>query len=380
MMARRFTLEGPKGIGGGDMITPESEECLNRAEQALEQNKPASALRWAQEAVKHDANNLDAMMIIVRSIPTLTAAVKYLEAAEVTGRAFLVERYGDDIFHTPQRNFFWGVLKTRPYVRLVKMLLDLASENNQWDLVLRLSVQALRVSPQDAFGQHVPLSAYLFHLGRHLDALSFCQKWFDPQNPPELGGTAFDPPHRDIISSKEADRMFARRKQEDGVQGAVLHTAAVSAFTLWGDCPESRQYLELGAKINPLILFKILGRIAIPKRPSTKMRIRNEAEDAQSYLWRMQEHWMKPNVWEWADRNVNVKMSVRRICNGCETAESDVAAFKRCAGCHLVSYCDSHCQKADWPVHKELCRAHEKSKNEVRAFGAKFPKKKRATP
>ncbi|KAJ7470245.1 hypothetical protein B0H11DRAFT_2196505 [Mycena galericulata] len=81
-----------------------------------------------------------------------------------------------------------------------KMLLGLASEINQWDLFIRISVQALRVSPEDAFGQHVPLSAYLFQLGVYPDALSLCEKWFNPQNPPELGGTAFDPPHRDMIA------------------------------------------------------------------------------------------------------------------------------------------------------------------------------------
>ncbi|KAJ7500988.1 hypothetical protein B0H11DRAFT_2275351 [Mycena galericulata] len=44
------------------------------------------------------------------------------------------------------------------------------------------------------------LSAYLFQLGLYSDALSLCEKWFNPQNPPELGGTAFDPPHRDMIA------------------------------------------------------------------------------------------------------------------------------------------------------------------------------------
>jgi hypothetical protein len=38
----------------------------------------------------------------------------------------------------------------------------------------------------------------------------------------------------------------------------------------------------------------------------------------QSYLWRSQELWMQPDIWEWADRNSNVKLCVCRICNGCE--------------------------------------------------------------
>jgi hypothetical protein len=49
--------------------------------------------------------------------------------------------------------------------------------------------------------------------------------------------------------------MVAKRQADAGVQGAVVHTAALAAFRLWGDCPESRQYLELAVRINPLILF-----------------------------------------------------------------------------------------------------------------------------
>jgi hypothetical protein len=48
------------------------------------------------------------------------------------------------------------------------------------------------------------------------------------------------------------DEMVAKRQADTGVKGAVFHTAALAA---WGDCPESRQYLELAVRINPLILF-----------------------------------------------------------------------------------------------------------------------------
>ncbi|KAJ6589753.1 hypothetical protein B0H19DRAFT_1104631 [Mycena capillaripes] len=376
MMASRFTLEGTKGIGGGEMISKASQESLWRAEEALAHEKPATALRYAQEAVRLDPNNLDAIMIVIRHLK-LSQAIQTLEAAEATGRAFLIQTFGEGAFQTPARNFFWGVLMTRPYVRLVKMLIGLAYDDKQYELVIRLSVQALRICPEDSFGQHVALASLLARLDRYEDALYLCQQWFHPADPPELGGTAFDPPHRELLSETEMDEMIATRETDSGVQGAVVHTAALAAFKLWGDCPQSQQYLELAARVNPLILFKILGQIDIPKRPSAQLRITNGSEDAQSYLWRSQELWMLPDVWEWANNNLNVKTSVRRICNGCEDAESAVAAFKRCAGCHLVSYCSSECQKADWPAHKQLCRSHQEKKKSIRAFGAPIPKKKK---
>ncbi|KAJ7098451.1 hypothetical protein C8R43DRAFT_964238 [Mycena crocata] len=319
-MARHLTLEGTKGVGGGDMPVPGGGgHCPAKTDHR-------AALR--SEAVRRDPNNLDAIMIIVRYLPTRAAALKMLEAAEETGRNFLKQKFGAQVFETPVANFFWGVLMTRP----------------------KMSVQVLRICPEDSFGQHVPLSAVLARLGRYSDALSLC---------------------------------------------GVVHTAALSAFKLWGGCPESQQYLELAVRINPLILFKILGRISIPKRPSGQMRIDNGPEDAQTYLWRLQDMWMESDVWAWANSNANVILCVRRICNGCEKAESDVAAFKRCAQCHLVisqsrlgqisaanysqqvSYCGAACQKADWPEHKLACLEHNRQKASIRAFGEKLPKRRR---
>ncbi|KAJ7450699.1 hypothetical protein B0H11DRAFT_2246647 [Mycena galericulata] len=137
------------------------------------------------------------------------------------GCAFLVKTYGEGIFDTPVGNFFWESSR-RGHMRPVNMLLGLASENNRWDLVMYTNERA--GSPR------LPgtLSAYLFQLGLYSDALSLCQKWFDPQNPPKLGGTAFDPPHRAMVAGNNADDTFARRNVENGVQGAVLHTAAIA--------------------------------------------------------------------------------------------------------------------------------------------------------
>ncbi|KAJ7443380.1 hypothetical protein FB451DRAFT_1190156 [Mycena latifolia] len=145
-----------------------------------------------------------------------------------------------------------------------------------------------KVEIQSAFGngqRDVSLGSLRIFLEHYSEGL-FCQKWFHPDNPPDLGGTAFDPPYRGTISSTEADQMVADRELEREAQGAVVHTAALAAFKLWGDSPESRQYLELAAKINPLILFKILGRIDIPKRPSAQMRRQNGPEDAQVHIAR----------------------------------------------------------------------------------------------
>ena len=38
--------------------------------------------------------------------------------------------------------------------------------------------------------------------------------------------------------------------------------------------------------------------------------------------------------------------------------------LQRCA-CHLASYCDNACQKADWPAHKSMCKAKRAEMAEI---------------
>lgn len=40
-----------------------------------------------------------------------------------------------------------------------------------------------------------------------------------------------------------------------------------------------------------------------------------------------------------------------RACANCQRA-----AALRCAKCKIVRYCDTECQRADWPVHKKHCK------------------------
>lgn len=83
-------------------------------------------------------------------------------------------------------------------------------------------------------------------------------------------------------------------------------------------------------------------------------RASNGPEEAHDYLWSGQDLWMEEDVWNWADSQPDVKALVLKKCSraGCENHESRVAQFKRCGSCHLVFYCGTECQKADWQTHK----------------------------
>lgn len=52
-------------------------------------------------------------------------------------------------------------------------------------------------------------------------------------------------------------------------------------------------------------------------------------------------------------------------CANCNVAHQEGTKFFRCTACHCVHYCSQACQRRDWPLHKEFCRAKCTSDPEV---------------
>ncbi|KAJ7439057.1 hypothetical protein B0H11DRAFT_1934832 [Mycena galericulata] len=265
------------------------------------------------------------------------------------GCAFLVKTYGEGIFDTP----VW-LLKITGGIWLCTFLATKNGTHSE-------SADILPQTNERAGSPRLPgtLSAYLFQLGLYSDALSLCQKSFDPQNPPEVGGTAFDPPHRDMTAERRSS-------------GCPPYGSDSGIHTL-GRLPEARQYREdqpanliqdLRANRNSQCVVPNLNCPKITnhnaERPSAKLRIPKEAEDAQSYPWRLQEHWMKSDVWEWEDNNANVK-SVAYVM-GVKRWKS---TWRR------ISVPEGQTQIGP--------PTEEKSQQNIRKFGAKVPKQKKAT-
>jgi hypothetical protein len=48
-----------------------------------------------------------------------------------------------------------------------------------------------------------------------------------------------------------------------------------------------------------------------------------------------------------------------KVCKTCESCEGKMLT---CAGCKFEYYCSAACQKKDWPNHKAVCKAAQKSK------------------
>lgn len=128
----------------------------------------------------------------------------------------------------------------------------------------------LRLCPGDNMGQRDWLAPILCQAGRYSDALYFAQQWLQNQlgdgRPPPLGGCDFKKPFSEPMSDALEQEM-----SEFSVD-YMIYTAALAAFKLYGDSPLSRQYLRMCAKLNPVILSRVLAK---NERPSMQPLILN---------------------------------------------------------------------------------------------------------
>lgn len=135
----------------------------------------------------------------------------------------------------------------------------------------------LRLCPGDNLGQRDWLGSLLLKADRPADALYFAQAWLAPEadsgEPPHQGGTAFAKPSSEPVSAAREEEMSKWKKAN------LPYTAALASFKLFGDCPAARQYLRMAAKLNPIILIKILSKrqppseifVSSPSRTSPRL-------------------------------------------------------------------------------------------------------------
>ncbi|OBZ76530.1 hypothetical protein A0H81_03534 [Grifola frondosa] len=352
-MNKRMGMEGMLGVGGG-MISKEAQKNLEKAEDLCRKRRPEKALPYLEKAME-GGNNLDAIVQMAFLMPTMDMSVKLLEEAEEKGRAQLIRALGPKCFDDDGDcvEHFWGLLETRPYMRVLQALVRLAFETKDYSKSANTIIEMLRLCPGDNMGQRDWLGSVLMKAGRSVDALSFAQAWLQPETvktgaPPKRGGCTFASPSKEPMRQERVDSLSEWGPAE------IIYTGALSSFKLWGDCELARQYLKIGARLNPHILLKILAKVDQPRSLNNSPRALNSPESAQDYLWLTQDLWMAPDIWAWADSDAEAKSSVLRTCSraDCGKLEDKVAEFKRCGGCKEVVYCGPECQKQDWKEHK----------------------------
>ena len=123
---------------------------LRIGEDLARRRKPQEALPYLLKAME-DPNNLDAVIQVAFLMPTISAGVKLLEEAEargkyaslvqllsnltlIPGRADLLRRLGPNCFDDDGDHVghFWGILETRPYMRILQAIVRLTFENKDY--------------------------------------------------------------------------------------------------------------------------------------------------------------------------------------------------------------------------------------------------------
>ncbi|KAH9844021.1 uncharacterized protein C8Q71DRAFT_25127 [Rhodofomes roseus] len=368
-MNKRQGGESLMGLGGG-LVSAESQKNLTIAEDLCRKKKPEQALPYLLKAME-DPNNLDADVQLSFLQPNYDMSMEVLEAAEKKGRAKLKRVLGPRAFddNGDRVGTFWTLIETRPYMRVLQAMVRIAFEKGDYNKSANTMIEMLRLSPGDNMGQRQWLGSVLLQAGRHKEALSFAQEWLQlkvrrTDDPPLRGGCTFNAPSSDPIPQADYQRLL------DHCDGELLYTAALAAFKVWGaDSQLARQYLRLGAKNNPAILMRILGRVSRPSGLNNLPRSPNGPEYAHDYCWLTQNLWEEPDVWAWADGD-QAKSYILRTCSrgACSRREEQVCEFKRCHACKLAWYCSTECQKGDWRAHKPDCKQHQEVKAMTRAM------------
>ncbi|KAJ7646016.1 hypothetical protein DFH06DRAFT_1270905 [Mycena polygramma] len=369
-MDKRFGAEGRLGIAGGGLVSKESEQNLQIAEDLYRQGKIDDAFPHLQIALK-DRNNFDADIQLAHVTGDPSVSVQLLESTEARARALLISRLGADCFddNGPCVGKFGDskLLLTRPYLRVLQGLMRMYIDAKQYEKATRTSIETLRLSPLDEIFQRWWMAPLLIRTGRFADALYFCQVWIHCEldrsgkgaglATPIRGGTAFRAPS-DKLLPPTTEEEYAQR-----AQCGMMHSAALAAFKLWGRSPQSAQLLRIAARTNPGILAKIMARRARPT--GAKQHAPLQGPDmAHDYLWIAQDLWEAPDVWNWVNEDCTIRDLILKSCGRpeCVAQESEATQFKRCSGCQLVVYCGASCQKTDWKRHKADCNQRAEAK------------------
>jgi hypothetical protein len=199
------------------------------------------------------------------------------------GRTALKKRFGSDVFDNGSKyaGHFWDFVESRPYMRILQAMVRIAFTNKEYNKSAWVSfdlghkiyvlmyaihseaaIEMLRLCPGDNLGQRGWLGSLLLRAGRVSDALWFVQAWMAPAadrgDTIHHGGTDFGKPSSEPLPASREEKL------SEYTEANLPYTAAIASFKLFGDCTASRQYLSIAAKLNPIILVKILARLNPP--------------------------------------------------------------------------------------------------------------------
>ncbi|KAG9022644.1 hypothetical protein FRB95_014510 [Tulasnella sp. JGI-2019a] len=207
-MLPHLGMEGAMGRGGG-LVSAESTKHLQLAEDYLARGDGPRAVSHLAKA-RLDRNNLDADLMAVNFAPTKVQGLKAMEAAEKKGRGILKREVGPTCFEEGDMNCgrFWGLLETRPYMRIMQTMVRWAYDTEEYDKAVHYASEMLRLCRSDNLGIRDTPAA-------------------QEGEPLPGGGTQFAAPSKGPMSDEEVERQI-----KAWAEPQMMYSGALAAFKL----------------------------------------------------------------------------------------------------------------------------------------------------
>ena len=216
-------------ISAGELPQRTAQSPLEKAQEliydAWEMQNKRDRVKLARQALEISPDCADAYVILAEDTAwNIEEALKLYQAGVEAGERAL----GAKSF-TENLGYFWGILKTRPYMRARAGLAQCLWELGKHKEAIEHYQDMLRLNPGDNQGIRYLLAACLLEMG-DIEALE------------QLLG------------------------QYDEPTAAWLYTGALVTFLQHGDSPESQQRLIEALEHNPYVAPYLLGKKRLPKR------------------------------------------------------------------------------------------------------------------
>lgn len=240
---------------------PALEEAQQIMYDAWDEQKPARRIELAKKALKTSRNCADAYVLLAEEeAQTPRQALNFYQMAVEAGRRAL----GEDFLADPDNiGYFWGILKTRPFMRAIEGLATVLWELGQREEAERHYRELLRLNPGDNQGIRYLLLNLLIDMGRDKQALALV------------------------------------KNNADDWSADMAYSAALLTFREQGDSPETLQALERAFKVNAHVPNYLTGRKRIPSERSDLITMGGE-DEAVNYASAYLNHWRKtPGAVDW---------------------------------------------------------------------------------
>ncbi|MEA3369001.1 MAG: SEC-C metal-binding domain-containing protein [Candidatus Ratteibacteria bacterium] len=285
------------GLIGKELPDVPPKDALSYAQDiiydAWETESRKERIKMAREALSVSPDCADAYNLLAEEeAGTFEEAKKLYEKAVEAGERAL----GKKTFKE-SKGYFWGVLKTRPYMRARAGLAQSLWKSGDHEKAIAHYRDMLRLNPNDNQGIRYILSGCLARLKKY----------------------------------EELDKLLNKREYKNDCGIEWLYAQALLSFVKEGDSQNSRQYLNAAIKSNSYAVDYLVGRRRMPTVVSDTIAMHSEEEGAY-YAVNFYEAWVEVSgVIKWLKKRVGIKAFVKvgrnELCP-CGSGKK----YKKCCG------------------------------------------------